>query len=174
MNIKANNAESKYSSFFENMAEHFLLAELLQEAWYNHGNLIDISRTEKDTAGTDIILELVNPNNSKRVLRHIQLKSAKYDSKKKQSINVELGNKPSGCVILMLRKEVLGKIELSYRFFGNKPGLPLPDLTKYKSSKGRRRVSGERVDRPNKKNIPFNQFSAIRDIAELYKKLFIE
>ncbi len=92
----------KFSTFFEQMTKHAFISEMLQEAYYRYGKIIEVLNPEIDTSGYDFVLECNG------FTRHIQLKTSKSNSKtRSQKINIALTEKPSGCVIWILREELV-------------------------------------------------------------------
>lgn len=118
-------AESLQSTFHEQVVEHLFIAELLQEAWLRYDKVVEVMHSEVDAYGYDLILECQG------IVRHIQLKTSKFDAATTyQKVGLALGIKPSGCVVWIKRKRDpdFPRFQLSYLFFGNAPGQPLPDL----------------------------------------------
>jgi hypothetical protein len=132
-------AAYRNSNFFEQLVEHVFISEVLQEAWYEFGKIVEVLRSEVDGSGFDVVLECGG------VLRHVQLKtSMPGGATASQKVNLALALKPSSCVIWLQRHEdaTLGRVRLSYLFFGGAPGEPLPSLKAYKVAK-----HGGRLDR---------------------------
>jgi hypothetical protein len=169
---RATSDENKYlkSSFYEQLVEHVFVSEVLQEAWFRFGEIVEVLRAEVDASGYDIVLECNN------VLRHIQLKTSKVDGKTaNQKVNVALASKPSGCVVWILRSEdqQSHRMRLTYRFFGNDAGEPLPSLDGFrvgKHTKGNK--DGVKAERPSIRVVPKRSFEPIGTTNELVTKLF--
>ncbi|MFN0156940.1 MAG: hypothetical protein ACKVRP_02580 [Bacteroidota bacterium] len=165
------NAEDKYlkSSFYEQLTEHAFISEVLQEAWFRFGEVVDVCRSEIDATGYDIMLEC------RGIIRHVQLKSSDKDSKAaNQKVNIALSARPSGCIVWLFRKEdpVNYRIILKYRFFGKKPGRPL-DLSKFRVARHTKGNSkGIKGERPNIRIIPKKEFVPIDDTKGILQKLF--
>lgn len=161
-------ADSLESSFREKLLEHVFISEILQEAWLVRGQTVEVLRSEVDSSGYDLVLECGG------FLRHVQLKSSRWDAKtSRQNVNANLTSKPGGCVIWLSYKEVEGRAELEYRFFGGVPGEGLPSLCKYKIAKHSKGNSkGEKLERPNIRVIPKARFEKIESINKLMDKLF--
>ena len=86
------------SSFYERLVEHVFISELLQEAWFGYGAAMEVLHTEVDSSGYDVVLEC------NRILRHVQLKTSEAGSRTaRQLVNVALAEKPSGCVVWLVR-----------------------------------------------------------------------
>jgi len=158
------------SSFYEQLVEHVFISEILQEAWFRFGEIVEVLRAEVDASGYDIVLECNN------VLRHVQLKTSKVDGKTaNQKVNVALASKRSGCVIWILRSEdqQSHRMKLTYRFFGDDAGEPLPSLDGFrvgKHTKGNK--DGVKAERPSIRVVPKGSFEAIDTTTELVTRLF--
>jgi hypothetical protein len=152
-------AESLQSTFCEQMVEHLFVAELLQEAWFRHQQVVEVLRSEVDASGYDLVLECAG------VLRHVQLKTSRVEAKTAyQKVSMKLAEKVSGCVILILRDAVAAdfRLKLSYLFFGNEAKEPLPSLKDYrvaKHSKGD--ATGTKKERPSIRLVPKSAFQPI-------------
>ena len=111
------------SNFYEQLVEHAFISELLQEAWFRYGKTVEVLRSEIDSSGYDLLLECNG------VIRYVQFKNSIAGSKTAyQKINIALAEKPSGCVVWLMREEDEDtcRVKLRYLFFGNPPGEPLP------------------------------------------------
>ena len=87
-------ADFRFSSYRERVLEHQLVGEILRELWLRHAYAVEVLRAEVDAAGYDIVLE------HQLVVRHIQLKATRAGGKRASvGANIQLCNKPSGCVI---------------------------------------------------------------------------
>ena len=155
------------STFRERMIEHFFLAELLQEFWIRQ-DVVEVSRPEVDS-GCDLILE------ARDVIRHVQLKTMARGAKTaRQKIQLSLGRKPSGCVVL-LEFECLpsGRLGLRYRFFGGQPGHPMQNIIHAHCVKhSKSNAMGEKAVRPKLRYIPKGEFEPVGSIKELGERLF--
>lgn len=163
----------KHSTFFEQMTEHVFISEILQEAWFRYGKIIEVLRSEIDASGYDIVLACNG------FTRYIQLKTSKPNSQKSsQSINIVLSEKPSGCVIWILREEpkkecVEQRMKLSYLFFGDEPGKPLASLEHFRVGKHTKANSeGLKSERQSIRVIPRSSFIKVPDTKELLIVLF--
>lgn len=158
-------ASSLHSVFLEKMTEQLLVAELLQERWYGLGRKVGVLRTAVDDAGYDVVLECGG------ILRHVQLKSSRADSTTaRQTINIALADKPSGCVVWVIREENFEtrRMSLRYRFFGGSPGEPLPAIPATRRRKAKRRQQ----ERPNMRTINKGQFQCVHTTQHLLELLF--
>jgi hypothetical protein len=158
------------SSFYEQLVEHVFISEVLQEAWYRHRKAVEVLRSEVDASGYDVVLECNG------ILRHVQLKTSADDSRTGvQKVNVALAQKPSGCVVWLLRVEdpETCRVRLGYRFFGGGPGKPLPPLDDFRVARQTRGNStGIKAERPAIRVVPKGKFDPISDIGELLERLF--
>lgn len=158
------------SNFYEQLVEHAFISELLQEAWFRYGQTVEVLRSETDTSGYDLLLEC------NCVIRHVQLKNSIVGAKTAyQKINIVLAEKPSGCVVWLLREEDESKnrVNLKYLYFGDLPGKPLPSLESFKIAKHTRGdAQGVKKERPLIRQVPKNKFIELSGINELLGKLF--
>lgn len=158
------------SSFYEQLVEHVFISELLQEVYYRYGMTVEVLRSEIDASGYDVVFECNG------IIRHVQLKTSKVDGRtSRQKINVALAEKPSGCVVWIIRHEGTSdcRMRLSYRFYGSDDGQPLPSLEGFniaKHTKGNK--DGIKAERPSIRVIPKGQFRIIETTTELAKCLF--
>ena len=157
---------SIHSSFRENMIEHMFIGELLKLSWKEDCSL-EIARSEVDNGGYDLIAELNG------IVRHIQLKaSSAVAATSRQSININLTRKRSGCIVWILYDEKTLALK-SFKFFGGKPGEPLPSLADApigKHTKGN--SEGVKNERPNIRSISKGKFHDIPNLVQLYRALF--
>lgn len=150
----------------EKLVEHLFLGALLRHFWVTGAGNIDVLKPEVDRAGYDVVLE------KDSVARHVQLKtSIKRGRDTGVSINTELASHPSGCVIWII---VDDKLEFQqFLWFGNAPGLPIPDLSKFKQAKHTRaNARGIKSERLNTKVIPKSGFQPVRNMREISERLF--
>lgn len=158
------------SSFFEQLVEHVFISELLQEVYYRFGMVVEVLRSEIDASGYDIVLECNG------IIRHVQLKTSRALGKtSRQKVNIALSEKPSGCIVWIVRDEDNPdcRIKLSYRFFGDDAGKPLPSLDGFsiaKHTKGNK--DGVKAERPAIRIVNKGQFTHIETTTELAIRLF--
>jgi hypothetical protein len=167
-----NNQSDKFlqSSYYEKLIEHIFIADLLETAWLKGQIQIEVSKAEIDNSGYDLILEC------NKVIRHIQLKCSDEKSKTNvQKINKKLSDKPSGCIVWIVRKvdEEHSSYKLRYLFFGGEPGQPLHSLDNYNTAKhSKGNAEGTKVLRPNIKQINKGVFIKVDHTKDLLNKLF--
>ena len=112
--------DTHQSVYREQLLEHLLISQLLRHAWLYDEAQLEVMKPEIDRAGYDIVLE------AHGVCRHVQLKTSSTTAKTaKQNIHVDLGTKPSGCVV-WTRFDPLTLDLGPFLFFGAKAGQPLP------------------------------------------------
>ncbi len=158
------------STFYEQLVEHVFISEVLQEVWYSFGMTVEVLRSEVDASGYDVMFEC------NHVLRHVQLKTSKPDAKADgQKVNLALAEKPSGCIVWILRQEDLAtcRMSLSYLFFGDEAEKPLPSLDGFKIAKHTKaNRQGVKKERAATRVVPKSQFVRIPSTRELVGKLF--
>lgn len=165
---------SLHSVFVEKMTEQLVISELVQEGWFGFGRKVDVLRSAVDDAGYDVALECGG------VLRHVQLKSSHADATTaRQTINIALAEKPSGCVVWVIREENFEtcRMSLRYRFFGGGPGEPLPEIPATRrrgraGKAGRAKAKRQRKERANMRVINKGQFQCVRTTGHLLELLF--
>ena len=161
------NQHVENSSYRERLLEHLFIGELLKISWVSGNCELEVSKPEVDRSGYDVIVE------ANGIIRHMQLKTSFIGSStKSQKIHVSLGNKPSGCVVLIHFDK--DSLRLGpYLFFGGNPGEPLPSLANHKVAKHTKGNSqGLKAERPNIRTVPNSSFIKIGNIEQLYVQLF--
>ncbi|HET6398603.1 MAG TPA: hypothetical protein VFH47_03520 [Candidatus Thermoplasmatota archaeon] len=151
----------------ENLVEHTMLSELLQDAWLRRQQPLDVLRGEVDASGYDLA-RVCNG-----FTRHVQTKSSKKPSKTAvHGGNGRLADMASGCVIWATVEEerASNRVVLHYRRFGDKPGEALPTLGNRKMRKPRAR--GENAFRANTFRVTKGRFIPVGNIAELSDRIF--
>ncbi|RYG85409.1 MAG: hypothetical protein EON58_23040 [Alphaproteobacteria bacterium] len=145
--------------------EHLFIGELLKASWKS-GRYIEVSRPEADRSGYDVILERGD------VIRHVQLKTRKSDGEaRKQNVHTLLGEKASGCVVVILFDDELRLGPFLY--FGSAPGDPLPAMTAMPVAKHtKRNKEGNRSDRPALREVSHKHFLEVNGIADIMERLF--
>ena len=165
-------AEDMYlkSSFYEQLVEHVFISEVLQEVWYRFHQTVEVLRSEVDASGYDLVFEC------NRILRHVQLKTSRVGGKTaRQKVNVALENKPSGCVVWIIREEdqATHRMTLSYKFFGDRAGSRLPSLDNYPSAKHTKgNKDGVKAEQSAIKVVPIRDFAKINTTTDLVVQLF--
>ena len=158
------------SNFYEQLVEHAFISELLQEAWFRYSKTVEVLRSEIDTSGYDLLLECNG------VIRHVELKTSGTEARRSfQNINTALAEKPSGCVVWLVREEDESKhrVNLKYLYFGDVPGKRLPSLETFKIAKHTKgNAKGVKKERPLIRQVPRSKFVEVSGINELLGKLF--
>lgn len=155
----------EHSSSREEYLEYIFLGELSAEAWKRQV-FVEILRSNTDAFGYDLVLECGG------IIRHVQLKSSHLAAKtSRQSIGISLANKPSGCVIWLLFDAQSLKLQ-KYRWFGGKPGAPLPDLGERLAKHSKGNAQGVKLSRPNHRMVSRGKFVDVGTISEVFEHLF--
>lgn len=159
-------ALSNYSATRERILQHRFLADVCGELWRLGEFDFAVSHSEVDNSGYDVILE------ARGILRHIQLK-AMHKAARRRSFDVQmrLGDKPNGCVVLVIHDPQTLAVE-SYRWFGHAPGIGLPELGTKVTRHSKGNAQGVKAERPALREVPISQFAAVPDVGELVSRLF--
>lgn len=155
-----------HSSFREAVLEHLLLGELLSRLWLT-GTHAEVLKPNVDDGGYDVVIE------ANGFMRHVQFKASYSGSKTaRQNLRLELGNKPSGCVIWMVFDPKTLAFE-SFRWFGGPPGEPLPSLERFPVARHTRGdASGTKKQRAGVRVVPRGEFEVVETISGLLNRLF--
>lgn len=109
------------SNVREKILEHRFISDLA-EVMVRRGVEMDVMHGEFDAHGHDVVFEAAG------VIRHVQLKVMVAGGKRRDvNVNVRLRSRPSGCVVWMVYDPTTLKV-VEYRWFGDGPGEPLPDI----------------------------------------------
>lgn len=158
------------SSFYEQLVEHVFISEVLQESWFSFGETVEVLRSEVDASGYDLVLDCAG------VVRHVQLKTSRSAARTaQQKVNVALAEKPSGCVIWLVRHldDETRRLRLTYRFFGGDASAPLPSLEGFRvATHTKANAQGVKKKRPQIRVIPKGSFDPINTTRELVVTLF--
>lgn len=158
------------STFYEQLVEHVFISEVLQEVWYSFGKTAEVLRSEVDASGYDVVFECNG------ILRHIQLKTSKVDAKASgQKVNIALADKPSGCVVWIVRHEDhdTRRMRLNYLFFGGEAGQRIPSLDGLKVAKhSKGNAKGFKAERKAIRVVPKSRFKSIAGMRALVETLF--
>ncbi|WP_339034742.1 hypothetical protein WHZ78_23510 [Bradyrhizobium symbiodeficiens] len=157
---------SRASSIREQALFHLLLGELMAARWQQGHHDIEVLKSEVDRGGYDIVLE------ANGVLRHLQLKSTFSGSAVRHvTVSTRLLEKPSGCVIWLEVNQSTLALE-SYLWFGDRPGIKLPDLGTKVSRHSRGDGSGQKAERPMHRDLTKAGFERLSGMDELLIRLF--
>jgi hypothetical protein len=156
--------------FYEQLVEHVFISEVLQEVWYAFGKSAEVLRSEIDDSGYDVVFDCNG------IMRHVQLKTSRADAKTAvQKVNIALANKPSGCLVWIMRHEDhdVFRMRLGYLFFGGDAGQPLPSLDEFKVAKHTKgNAQGVKIERSAIRVVPKGQFRFVPMTRELVARLF--
>ncbi len=156
------------SSFREKLLEHVFISEILQEAWLVHGQTVEVLRSEVDSSGYDLVLECGG------VLRHVQLKSSRWDAKtSRQSVSIKLQDKPGGCVVWLIYQVSDCRMTLEYLVCGGEPGSK-PDLGCKRGKQTRANALGVKAERERTRVLNKGDFKKITSTHDLFDFLFGE
>jgi len=153
------------SSRREEYAEYVFLGALVQEAWTRDVDLT-ILRSQTDADGYDLVLE------TEKVTRHVQLKTSGIDATtSNQKVSLKLCGRPSGCIVwIVLNPDTLDLDH--FRWFGAKPGQPLPDLGSKVAKHTRANAEGVKSKRSNHRVLSKGRFTKLSSVAALFDTLF--
>ncbi len=158
------------STFVEKLVEHVFISEVIQDVYYAFGRTVEVLRSEVDASGYDIVFECNG------ILRHVQLKTSKPEAKAGgQKVNMALAEKPSGCVVWVIRDEdrLTHRIRLSYLYFGGEAGEPLPPIADFRVAKHpKANTQGVKLERAALRVIPKGRFVRVPTTRELIGHLF--
>ena len=159
-------ALSTFSTTREKILEHRFLADVTAELWRRGVFDFAVSHSEVDNSGYDVIVEAGG------VARHVQLKAMQVEGRRRDfDIQLRLGAKPSGCVVLMLHDPVTLAIA-SYRVLAGPPGAPLPPLGERAVRHSKGDSTGYKAARPALRGVPIASFAPVADIRALVDRLF--
>lgn len=157
------------SSALEHVLEHIFLSELLQEAWFRRGKVVDVLHTSVDAFGYDVALEMNG------IVRHVQLKGRRKAGRTSSyKVSQVLGERRSGCVVVMLWELNVetDRIDLAYRWFGGEPGEKLPGLGEKIAKHTKGDASGTKKERGAVRVVGLGRFDKPCGIGDLLEKLF--
>ena len=155
------------SSYREMLIEHVFAGELMRHYWLLEKDLLEVAKPQVDDGGYDLILQ------ANGVIRHLQLKSS-HATSKLQTANValSLGDKPSGCVVVIRFNADTLQIG-PFQFFGGLPGERLPNISGFKAAKNPRpNMQGVKTERPAHRCVPLTRFERLASLELLAERLF--
>ena len=176
--LDRNSKDSTSSSQRESIVEHLFVGEILRRLWLRNVTQGEVLKPQVDDAGYDLVIDCnidcnSSPENSRSIIRHVQLKSSRTGAKR-DSVNVslKLTQKPNWCVIwgffdpstLDLRQ---------FLWFGSRPGQPPPDTANFKRAKHTKGdATGKKAYRPRQRVVPKSQFEKLASIDVVIDRLF--
>jgi hypothetical protein len=155
------------SSYREMLLEHLFSGAVMRHVWLSRGQRVELLKPQVDDNGYDLVLEV------KGIVRHVQLKASHANSATaRQSINIALADKPSGCIVWIRFNEQT--LELGpFLWFGDAPGLPLPSLSSYSVAvHAKANAQGVKTARPRIRSVPKAAFTPLQTIEDVVTKLF--
>lgn len=161
------NLHTNYSSYREMLLEHLFSGAVMRHLWLTKGQRVELLKPQVDDNGYDLVLEAWG------IVRHVQLKASHAGSATaRQSINIALAEKPSGCVVWIRFQE--DTLELGpFLWFGGAPGQPLPSLASYPvATHAKANAQGVKSDRPRIRSVPRAAFTPLPTIVEVVEHLF--
>jgi hypothetical protein len=161
------NLHTNFSSYREMLLEHLFSGEIMRQLWLTRGQRIELLKPQVDDSGYDLVLEMQG------IVRHVQLKASHLGSAtSRQSINIALAQKPSGCIVWIRFQE--NTLELGpFLWFGGAPGEPLPDLSSYPiATHAKANAQGIKTARPRIRSVPRTAFAALPTIEAVVTRLF--
>jgi hypothetical protein len=155
------------SSYREMLIEHVFAGDLMRRYWLIGKGLLEVAKPQVDDGGYDLILE------ANGVIRHLQLKSTHSASRLKvANVALSLGNKPSGCVVVIRFNTDTLQIG-PFEFFGGSPNEPLPNISMFKAVKNTRpNMEGVKKEREKHRCVPLTRFEKIASLELLAERLF--
>lgn len=157
------------SSSMARLLEFALLAELTQEAWFGRRQLVDVLHSSVDAFGYDLVLECG------KVVRHVQIMSRRLTAKtSRYKVNMKLADHPSGCVVWVgwALEPDIRRVQMEYRWFGGRPGEPLPDLGRRVAKHSKSGSAGVKRERANIRELNLGEFTKLDGVADLLDRLF--
>jgi hypothetical protein len=114
---------SVHSVLRERIIEHLFIGHALQLLWHRGITDVEVLRAEFDAGGYDLVMSRGG------IDRHIQFKTVLGVRKPKSIIaSVKLMQKPSGCIICVGVPIDLDPAGLTYHWYGDGPGKPIPTI----------------------------------------------
>ena len=155
-------ANFRQSSFRESLLEHAFISEVLQEAWFSRGEVVEVLRAEVDAFGYDVVFQLGSTT------RHIQLKASHATARtSRQTVHTRLMAKPAGCVIWLVFDESDRRVRMVYLF---REALNEKGLSNLGDRVGKR--AGTTKQRPDTRVLTKRDFDVVPTASELLARLF--
>lgn len=150
----------------ERIVEHVFVGEILRRLWQLGITDAEVLRAEFDAGGYDVVLC------RGAVVRHLQLKSVIEGGRANTVVvNLKLAQKASGCVLLITVDHELNL--RSYRWFGARPGEPLPNLQDHPIAQHTRaNASGTKPARPEHRQVSHREFEMLSSLDDVLDRLF--
>ncbi len=149
----------------EKIFEHRLVSDLA-ELMMRRGVGLDVMHGEFDAHGHDVVFEAAG------FIRHVQLKVMVAGGKRRDvNVNVRLRSRPSGCVVWMVYDPITLQV-VEYRWFGDGPGKPLPNIGTRIVRHTKGNASGEKAFRNGHRLLGKPKFDVLDDLDALADRLF--
>jgi len=162
-------SHSLLASYRESLLEHLFAGEVMRHVWLSGLKRLEILKPQVDDGGYDLVLEAGD------IVRHVQLKATFSGSTVARfNVNVALGRKPSGCVVVLVFDPATLRLG-PFLWFGCEPGKPLPSLKDFKVGKHTKaNAEGVKLPRAAIRVIPRSKFCCVPDVPTLAVLLFGE
>jgi hypothetical protein len=164
--LEAESSHYIHSTMRERIVEHVFVGFALRRLWQLGIRGVEVLRSEFDAGGYDLVMSY------RKVVRHIQFKTVLEGGKAANvKVSVKLMEKPAGCVIWIV---ISPKLELkSFRWFGDAPGKPLPDITDLKLAKHTKgNAEGTKLEKLNHRIVPRSHFEHLLTLDAVLNRLF--
>jgi hypothetical protein len=126
----------------------------------------EVLHAEIDRDGYDVVLE------AGRAMRHTQLKvTTAGGARSVITVNQRLAAKPSGCIVWLIF-DPLTRDFTSIRWYGNRPGAPLPDAGSKVARHSRANSKGYKNHRAEHRVLRASRFEELTSVGHLADKLF--
>lgn len=157
---------SVHSSLREGLLAHLFVGEVMRTLWLRGVRDFEVLRPVTDAAGNDVVLA------ANGVIRHVQLNASAQGARTaRQKINVALGRQPSGCVVRM--RFAPESMQLGpFGWFGNTPGVALPDLGNKVGRHTKGTAEGIKTQRSAIRVLNKRQFDPVPDVDGIADRLF--
>jgi len=164
--IDSENPHYVVSTLRERIVEHLFVGEALRKLWQLKIGDVEVLRSEVDADGYDLVMSY------RKIVRHIQFKTVRDDGKAANvKVSLKLMEKPSGCVVWIVVDDELNL--KAYRWFGDAPGKPLPDIRDMKVAKHTKgNAQGAKLERPSYRIVPRSRFVPLATLDAVLVRLF--
>ncbi len=158
--------DSIYSSHREALLEHLFVADVLRALWLRGIRRVGVLKPQVDD-GYDVVFDLGG------IVRHVQLKSSAVGGKTaRQTVSLNLADKPSGCVVWVQFEPETLKLG-PFWWLGDAPGKPLPNIRDFEVAKhAKGNAEGIKLERPNQRVVPRARFTPVTSVDEIVALLF--
>jgi hypothetical protein len=144
------------SHAWENLVEHWFLAELLCHMWFDRERVVEVSKAEVDSWGYDVVLAVED------TARYVQLKTSVPCD-----VHERLASREGGCIVAVIVGEIDRK--LKYRLWDRT--VDMENLRQARSTVYRRNQN-KVPERRAHRIVPSSHFSPKMNIKDLCDRLF--